>query len=106
MVRRLVEAHCFQHPKKRTFAQVRFWLRELRTPQLLFEAARACPKPCRQLVPGRPLLAHASAGATAKLERALLAEEAAERARDQRYWWPLLRELEGLRHARRGMPGI
>ncbi|HET7293213.1 MAG TPA: hypothetical protein VFM88_12370, partial [Vicinamibacteria bacterium] len=35
MIRRLVEAHYFQHREQATAAQVRFWLRELRTPELL-----------------------------------------------------------------------
>ena len=35
MIRRLVEAHYFQNQKRPNPAQVRFWLIELRTPQLL-----------------------------------------------------------------------
>jgi hypothetical protein len=36
----------------------------------------------------------------AKLERALMEEELAERARDREYWRPLRAELERLRHQR------
>src|SRR5437016_11725877 len=39
MIRRLVEAHYFQNREKPTAAQVKFWLRELRTPDLLIEVA-------------------------------------------------------------------
>jgi hypothetical protein len=102
MIRRLVEAHYFQHAETSTPAQVRFWLRELRTPQLLVEVAQAYPRLCRELVADRPLLTHVCAGTSAKLERALRTEELAERTRDQRYWRPLLKELEGLRHAQSG----
>ena len=100
MIRRLVEAHYFQHRKNPNPAQVKFWLRELRTPQLLIELAQNHPRFCRQLALGRPLLAHAALGEPVKLEQALMAEEAAEREQDRIYWLPLRRELEKLRHAR------
>ena len=100
MIRRLVEAHYFQHRKNPNPAQVTFWLRELRTPQLLIELAQNHTRLCRQLAPGRPLLAHAALGEPVKLEQALMAEEAAEREHDKIYWLPLRRELEKLRHAK------
>ena len=99
MIRRLVEAHYFQHRKNPNPAQVKFWLRELRTPELLMEVARANAALCRRLVASRPLLAHATTDA-ATLESALMAEETAERERDKIYWLPLRRELEKLRHAK------
>ena len=100
MIRRLVEAHYFQRRDRSNPAQVKFWLRELRTPQLLVELAQTHPRLCRQLAPGRPLLASAVLGRAAKLEAALLAEETAERERDRLYWLPLRKELEQLRHVR------
>ena len=99
MIRRLVEAHYFQHRKNPNPAQVKFWFQELRTPELLLEVARANAVLCRRLVASRPLLARATTDAAA-LERALTAEETAERARDKIYWLPLRRELEKLRHAK------
>ena len=101
MIRRLVEAHYFQHRKKPNPAQIKFWLQELRTPQLLLELARTHPLKCRRLASKRPLLAHAAPGEPAKLESALMAEAAAEGERDKIYWLPLRRELEELRPARR-----
>ena len=112
MIRRLVEAHYFQYrdhspgspaspPLARrggSAAQVRFWLRELRTPELLIEVAQAKPASCLRLLGLRPLLAHAASGDAAALERALRAEEDAERDRDRQYWLPLRRELQDLRH--------
>jgi hypothetical protein len=98
MIRRLVEAHYFQHCDRPNPAQVKFWLRELRTPQLLLELAQTHPRLCRQLASGRPLLASAVLGRAAKLEAALLAEETVERKRDKLYWLPLRKELEKLLH--------
>ena len=40
MIRRLVEAHYFQNRAKPNPAQIRFWLQELRTPEILLELAR------------------------------------------------------------------
>jgi len=99
MIRRLVEAHYFQNHTKPNPAQIRFWLQELRTPPLLVEVARRHTVLCRRLVSTRPLLAQAALGKLKELERALMAEEFAERERDQRYWLPLRAELEKLRHA-------
>jgi hypothetical protein len=98
MIRRLLEAHYFQHSGHANPAQTRFWLQELRTPQLLVEAARKHAQPCQRLIPTRPLLAHAAKGDMQKLQKALFAEESIERSCDRRYWLPLRSELEKLRH--------
>jgi len=100
MIRRLVEAHYFEHRANPNPAHVRFWLRELRTPELLMEVARDHARLCHRLATRRPVLAAAGRGGGQRaLERALLAEEIAERARDRQYWLPLRAELERLRHA-------
>jgi hypothetical protein len=98
MIRRLVEAHYFQNSAHATAAQIAFWLRELRTPELLIEVARNHAAACRRLARLRPLLAEAARSNTAAVEQALLAEETAERERDRQYWLPLRVELEKLRH--------
>jgi hypothetical protein len=100
MIRRLVEAHYFQNQSQPQLPQIRFWFQELRTPELLVELARRYPAICRRLARQRPLLAHAEDGAADALERALLAEETAERQRDKEYWLPLRQELEKMRHAK------
>ena len=100
MIRRLVEAHYFQNRAQPNPAQIRFWLQELRTPEILLELAEHYALISRRLVSVRPLLAHAVTGETQKLEQALLAEESAERALDRHYWLPLKAELEQLRHAK------
>ena len=100
MIRRLVEAHYFQNRLKPNPAQIRFWLKELRTPEILMELARRHPPACRRGISARPLLALATAGQGEELERALQAEESAEREQDRQYWLPLKAELEKLRHAK------
>jgi len=100
MIRRLLEAHYFQHQKKPTLKQFKFWFQELRTPSLLVELARKHSDLCRQFISKRPLLRFAAVGSSAELERALLTEESTERELDKAYWDPLRRELEQLRHYR------
>ena len=100
MIRRLVEAHYFQNRKKPRMAQIKFWLRELRTPALLIEVAQSNAKSCRKLVAERALIANAALGKSDELERALRDEETAERDRDKLYWLPLRMELEKLRHVK------
>lgn len=100
MIRRLVEAHFFQNRQKSLTAHVRFWLRELRTPELMIEVAQGHRALCREELKRRPLLVHAMRSSAAKLESGLAREEAAERERDHLYWLPLREELERLRHAR------
>jgi len=80
--------------------QVRFWLREMRTPSLLIDNVRNWPAAARETLPIRPLLAHALEGDEAALEAALKNEEETERLRDRDYWLPLKRELERLRMSR------
>jgi hypothetical protein len=101
MIRRLLEAHYFEHRAHSRRAQVTFWLRELRTPELLVEVARHHPGPCHRMLAARPLLADALAGDVGKIAQALLEEEMAERARDRQYWSPLRQELEFLRRSQK-----
>ena len=100
MIRRLVEAHYFEFSEAPNEDQIRFWLRELRTPSLLIEAAARWPDETRQQISTRPLLEHALARDEATLETALSAEEQAERLRDKDYWLPLKKELEAMRRER------
>jgi hypothetical protein len=101
MVRRLIEAHYFDNREKATAAQVKFWLRELRTPELLVESAQRWPSACRAQKRYRALLRLARPGGEAKLAAALHAEEWAGRQADARYWAPLKAELERLRNDQR-----
>jgi hypothetical protein len=99
MIRRLVEASFFENRRKPNPSQIRFWLAELRTPQLLIEAAGKYPAVAKKLAGKRSLLRFALADEAGKLEKALNAEELTERTADRRYWLPLKKALEKLRHA-------
>jgi hypothetical protein len=99
MLRRLLEAHFFQNRKKPTAGMARFWLRELRTPELLIEVAQANRRLFSRLAAVRPLLALVAPGKEAMLAQALKDEEEQERERDRQYWLPLKSELETLRRS-------
>ena len=101
MIRRLIEADHAACRGTPSLAQVRFWLREGRTPPLLLDLAREFPDEARVLTVGpRPLLQAALAllNDEAGVEAALAEEEHAERAVDRAYWAPLRTELERMRH--------
>jgi hypothetical protein len=101
MLQRLLEAHYLRHRTAPTPEQQRFWLLELRTPEMLVEVVRFCAELVRELSNIRPLLRLASSGASSELSDALAAEEKVERERDRIYWQPLKAELERLRHSAR-----
>jgi hypothetical protein len=100
MLRRLLEANYFNHRERPTPQQLRFWLLELRTPELLIELASARPQLRRRLKGARALLNLAEPGHEKALADALLREELAEREIDRQYWAPLKEELEQLRLTR------
>ncbi|MBN1361514.1 MAG: hypothetical protein JW993_13030 [Sedimentisphaerales bacterium] len=104
MLRRLLEAHYLRYRAGATAEQQRFWLQELRTPELLVEAARWWPDLSEEVAGRRPLLRLAQSGQTQALQEALSAEEQAEREEDRAYWQPLRSELERLRHSMRDRP--
>ena len=98
MIRRLVEASFFENRRKPSATQIRFWLAELRTQELLIEVAGRHPAVAKKLISQRPLLRLTLTGELKKLEKALAVEEQAEREIDRRYWQPLKNDLEKLRH--------
>jgi hypothetical protein len=62
MIRRLVEADFFERREAATAADIRFWLSELRTPELLVAVAASNPDRCRRLIAERPCLGLALRG--------------------------------------------
>jgi hypothetical protein len=100
MIRRLVEQSYFTAAEPHTREQVEFWLRELRTPELLVRVAAA--QRSSALASQRPAVAAALTAGVEEVEQALDAEEREERLRDREYWAPLKREIEALRRARVG----
>lgn len=103
MIRRLVEASYFAERAAPSEAVVAFWLRELRTPELLIRVAEAYPAQIETVLAERPLLALAAEGDRSRLSAAMAEEEHSERERDRLYWEPLRRELETLRRQQRRM---
>ena len=95
MIRRLVEHSWFTGE-----GTPRFWLRQLRTPELLLEAVQAHPQVAGHLAPERQAVSAAIRGDLAGVIAALDSEEKAERAADREYWEPLKHELELLRRNR------
>ena len=100
MIRRLIEADYARPQPQAGEEQIRFWLRECRTPAILIELSTFHPQQVEVEEPLRPLLALARTGNETGLERALVAEESEERQTDRNYWLPLRRELEALRHVK------
>jgi hypothetical protein len=98
MIRRLVEAHYFANSGTPKPARLKFWLLELRTPELLVEVAQAHKRLAQRLAARRPLLRYAASHDLPKLEVGLEDEERRLRSEDKVYWSPLLTELELLRH--------
>jgi hypothetical protein len=100
MIRRLVEQSYFGHSTNATQELVGFWLRELRTPELLVEVAGAHPELARAEAVLRPAVQAARLAQSDNLSAALEAEEREERRKDREYWAPLKRELEKFRLGR------
>ncbi len=108
MIRRLVDVHYTTYREQPTVKRVGFWLRELRTPEFLVEAAGAHTGALEEAAPDRPLLRTASRRGleSGALARVLRAEEDAERDADAAYWQPLREKLSALRrHARQSTKG-
>jgi len=100
MIRRLVDQNYFANRNSATNAQVKFWLRELRTPETLIEVATNWRGECEQVAAHRELLLSAMVGNRERLDEELQIEERRERAADREYWKPLRAELETLRRER------
>jgi hypothetical protein len=98
MLRLLIETHYRNHQGSPNEDQVRFWLREARTANILQVVANQYPALLAEVVPQRPLLAGVGSATVEVIEQALQAEERLEREADRRYWAPLFKELEQIRH--------
>jgi hypothetical protein len=101
MIRRLVEANYFGTRAQPTPERVAFWLRELRTPELLVECAAEFPDEAREAAEQRPAVEWAAQGDPDRGEQELHTEQLRERAADRAFWAPLRAELEALRNGPR-----
>ncbi|MGH9385486.1 MAG: hypothetical protein ACRD2N_14490 [Vicinamibacterales bacterium] len=93
MVRRLLESDFHRHRTRPSRERVGFWLREVRTSDLLIELCRRFPGTARRLLSGRAALQAAVHGDVARVEQALQVEQDWYRASDRQYWAPLRTEL-------------
>lgn len=100
MIRRLVEVSYDEGYAAPMPEQIGFWLRELRTPELLAECVGRFPDQARDVAGSRAAVASALADDVQAVRDELAAEEARERDLDRVYWEPLKSELETLRHKR------
>jgi hypothetical protein len=101
MIRRLVEQSYFGNSTNPSEDLVRFWLRELLTPELLVEVACAHPELAGAEAGSRRAVQAALAARPDDVSEALEAEEREERRKDREYWAPLRKELEEFRLGRR-----
>ena len=97
MIRRLMEADYFACANRPRPGQVRFWLRESRSPEILREMAWRYPLFFQQEMKKRKLFRVSGKSSLLAWEKALRLEEDRERARDKAYWRPLRQELAELR---------
>lgn len=97
MIRRLIEAD-YVGEKNPSADRVRFWLLESRTPPMLIDLAETYRSEAEAAMDMRALLVPACHGDGFAIEMELEKEEKAERHADRRYWEPLRKEIEELRH--------
>ena len=100
MVRRLLEVSYEEGFASPTPEQIRFWLREIRTPEALLEVVARHPQEARAEAPSRSAIKAALGGELREVEDQVAEEERRERGADQAYRQPLLAELEALRRGR------
>ena len=93
MVRRLLEADYHRHASRPTRDQSAFWLREVRTADLLVQLCHRFPRTARRMMSVRTALQPALQGDHAGVKRPLQVEQERYRVLDQRYWAPLRAEL-------------
>jgi hypothetical protein len=102
MIRALVESHYFSNRENPSPEAAAFWLREVRTPDLLVEIAAKHRGLASRFALERPAISAALENNSDEVARLLTEEERRERIVDEAYWKPLKTELEEMRHARLG----
>ena len=100
MIRRLLEADYHRGSRKPSRQRIAFWLREVRTSEILVTLCEQHTATARRLASVRPALRPALRGDRAGVDRALLTEQEATRAADRKYWAPLRAELARWRRLR------
>jgi hypothetical protein len=100
MIRSLVEVNYEDFYHDPNPHRIRFWLDELRSPELLVEVVARFPPEAHEARERRTAVARALSGDLAAVQDALDDEMAREREADRAYWAPLRKELEELRRER------
>ncbi len=101
MIARLLERSFLTRGKSPARELIEFWLRELRSPELLMELAAMHATVARGIASTRAAVSAALTRDAGRVAAALAIEESEERRRDREYWQPLRLELEQLRHRQR-----
>jgi hypothetical protein len=101
MIRRMLARHYRRYQASPSEEQVRFWLREGRTPQMVQGVAKQFSTIAAEVAHCRPLIEFAIAEDAERLAQSLHDEEQSEHDDDRVYWTPLKAELEQLRMNRR-----
>lgn len=102
MIQRLMEVRYLSAEANPAEDEIRFWFRELRTPEILIDASSRFPDHAAALAQHRPLLRAAIDKDHATLIRQLNAEMMEEKERDRLHWEPLKVRLGQLRKAKSG----
>ena len=97
-IRRLIEAHYLENKDNGSPENIRFWLTEARTPEIIRLVADENSDIVNVLKSQRRLLRLLPGCTEEELSSALQEEEKQEREADRLYWQPLLDELEKARH--------
>ena len=97
-IRRLIEADYLENSEKNSSENIRFWLTEARTPEIIRILASNNPEIVKELKNKRQLLGLLPNCSDEELSIALIKEEQFERETDKLYWLPLRKELEKVRH--------
>jgi hypothetical protein len=103
MIRRLVEADYIKSTDPPSADQIRFWLLECRTPELLITIRNKFESQSDELMTQRTLLSHALPGNEPVLRDLLKQEEEQARKLDEEYWLPLRKELKQWRRERHNL---
>jgi hypothetical protein len=112
VVTKLVDVHYRDFGDQPTDRRVAFWLRELRSPPPLVDLVKRAPSEAQAMAATRTPVARAievaqGVGTHVAIRLALREEEELERAVDEEYWAPLIKELQEMRRERprgRGIP--
>lgn len=99
MLKRLVENDIFLNKKNPSIERVKWWFLQSRNPDFLIALGGKYPGILKESISSRPLLSAIAGQDLSRLDRELREEELAERQKDIKYWAPLKKELEMMRHS-------